>query len=287
MKKIKSYLFILIWFAFAHSAHAVVEPVKVLQYSLRNVQATIEVIQHILELTTSIQHTSLQGTIGSVSPTLVDMGGKVAGRDFAPVLSSELRGVVSGNGLNAVPQLRSYVNEELKSIKLGDGISQRDVLHKLNEMDNLMGVSAIKLGKEALAKTNKAVQENAQQLSIAGNAADLQEKISQETGVSLRTLQNDTFRNQLSSNLLQTKAMRYKSAVLKATQEGEKLPNTLIDEAKGSLDGVDGNVSSSVNNQLNQLTKPISDTVQKVQGEINSVQNDLGNATNRIQQSFK
>jgi hypothetical protein len=191
--------------------------------------------------------------------------------------------------LEAVPEMRSYVEKELKSINLGDGVSQRDVLHKMKEMENLAGVGAIKLAKEAMAKSNKAPSENKQQLSAAGGASDMQAKVSQETGVSIKSLKNDTSRNQLSANLLQTKSMHYKAAVVKANQsDNDSSEDKTSTEDTVDVNGLLEKAGSIVNGSA------INDAKSAVQSKVDAVINpyketavNVGNVVQKVTKQVK
>ena len=228
MKKTKTFICSLCMttILFSSPAFAVVELVKVLDYVLRDVQAVIEIVKNGIALEKSIEQSDLQGLIGAIAPNVQDMGSKIDYKSFVPVLPTDLQGIVSGNGFDSIPQIQAYVEKELKSINMGDGVSQRDVLHKVNELQNAVSVETIQKAKEALAKSNKGPQENQAQLDNVGSARDSQDKASQENAQSIQTLKNDIARNQLSANLLQTTVVRYKAQFLKATQEGENAQNT-------------------------------------------------------------
>lgn len=230
----------------ASPAFAVVELIKVLQYSLRNVQATIEVVTNGIALGTSIQQTGLQGTIGAIAPNVMNLGSKMDVKSFAPTLPVDLKGIVDGKGAQAIPQVRSYVENELKSINLGDGLTQRDVLHKLNEMQNKVSLDAIQIAKETLAKSNKGADENKAQLNNVAGASDAQSKASQETAQSIQTLQNDVIRNQLTSNMLLTRATEYKASLLKATQTAQSASQ----EARAAAENLSNQVQDKISEAL-------------------------------------
>ena len=287
----------------ASPAFAVVEMIKVLQYSLRNVQATIEVVKNAIALGTSIQQTTLQGTIGAVAPRVMNLGSKMDVKSFAPSLPSDLQSIVGGKSFNAIPQVRSYVDKELKSIRLGDGLTQRDVLHKLNELQNQASLDAIQIAKETLAKSNKGAEENKAQLNNVASAKDAQAKASQETAQSIQTLQNDVIHNQLSANVLLTKVTEYKGALVKATQTDEVVQQ-LSSEAEASLtalqnkisetvknptgvvenavDGVVDKATKTVTDKAATVTTPIKNIVDDVEGEVQRYEQQTGNVVKQV-----
>lgn len=256
-------------------AFAVVEPIKVLQYSLRNVQATIEVIENALALGNSIQQTTLQGTIGAVAPKVMNLGSKMELQSFMPTLPADLNGIVSGNGLNAVPQVRTYVENEMKNIRLGDGVTQRDVLNKINEMQNLTSLDALQIATETLAKSNSGAEESKAQLNNVGGAADSQAKASQETAQSIQILQNDAVRNQLTSNILLNKATQYKNELIRASQSGEQA----VDQAAAlAQERVSQQVQDKIKNALKQLETSADSAVEQA----GSVSQEIGKVSNQI-----
>jgi len=256
-------------------AFAVVEPIKVLQYSLRNVQATIEVIENALALGNSIQQTTLQGTIGAVAPKVMNLGSKMELQSFMPTLPADLNGIVSGNGLNAVPQVRTYVENEMKNIRLGDGVTQRDVLNKINEMQNLTSLDALQIATETLAKSNSGAEESKAQLNNVGGAADSQAKASQETAQSIQILQNDAVRNQLTSNILLNKATQYKNELIRASQSGEQA----VDQAAAlAQERVSQQVQDKIKNALKQLETSADSAVEQA----GSVRQEIGKVSNQI-----
>ena len=288
MKKTKTFIFLLsfVFLFSARPAFAVVELIKVLQYSLRNVQAVIEVVKNGIALGTSIQQTTLQGTIGAVAPKVANMGSLVEGKSFVPKLPTDLQSIAS-KGLKAVPEMRSYVDKELKSINLGDGVSQRDILHKVTEMQNLSAVGAVKLAKEAMAKSNKAPSENKQQLSAAGGASDMQAKVSQETGVAIKSLKNDTSRNQLSANLLQAKAMHYKADAIKANKQDESKDKKAEDSSFGVGDLLD-KVGDVVNGSaINDAKSAVQSKVDAVINPYKGTATNVGNVVQKVTKQIK
>lgn len=208
MTKTKKILMLLCLGAVMHStpAFAVIEIYKVMQYSVRNVQATIEVVENTLALITSVKMSLLQGMIGAIMPRLPATVSLVQPESFAPIIPVKIVSLVkAGDGIS---QVRRYVEKELRSINPGDVISQRDALNAVNERLNLSATQAIALGKEAAAKLNKAKDENKEMLSLAQDAADQHNKDVQEAAFGIKALENDAASNQLTSHLIETRAQR-------------------------------------------------------------------------------
>ena len=88
MTKTKKILMLLCLGAVMHStpAFAVIEIYKVMQYSVRNVQATIEVVENTLALITSVKMSLLQGMIGAIMPRLPATVSLVQPESFAPII---------------------------------------------------------------------------------------------------------------------------------------------------------------------------------------------------------
>ena len=204
--------------------YAIVDIVKLLQHTLRNVQEIIEVVQNEASLKESENYSKLQGEIGAIMPKVVDLGSKVKDVSFAPVLPSEIQGLLGDKGMAAVPQLRSFLSKDLNSINVGDVVGQRDALAAISEQMNLGGVEAFKIGKEAMARLNKAPSELIQQFSVATGARDMQNKITQETGNSIQILKSDVAINQHLAKKLETLAQSLRLDVKKELQKaGESL----------------------------------------------------------------
>ena len=274
-------------------AFAVVEPIKVLQYSLRNVQATIEVVKNAISLGLSVQQTALQGTIGAIAPVVKDLKSKMDLESFAPTLPADLQNVVSGNGFQAIPHVKTYVENELKSIRLGDGITQRDVLNKINELQSKASLDAIQIAKETLAKSNKGPEENKAQLDNVAKAPTSQSKASQETAQSIQTLKNDVVRNQLTSNLLLIKATKYKNDLLKATQRAEDIVDEGANAAEKLADDIQKKISDAVNQVADETVgagiavvkdaaQPITNAVADVQNTAKQVGQDVNGISDQI-----
>ena len=279
----------------ASPAFAVIEMIKILQYSLRNVQATIEVVENAIALGTSIQQTELQGTIGAIAPKVMNLGSKMDAKSFAPTLPSDLHSIVGGKSFDAIPQVRSYVDKEFKSIKLGDGLTQRDVLHKLNELQNQASLDTIQIAKETLAKSNKGAEENKAQLNNVASAKDAQSKASQETAQSVQALQNDVLHNQLSANVLLTKVTEYKGALVKATQT-DKVTQPLSSEAEASLNALQNKINEAVKkttgvvedavdggkDKATAVTMPVENIVDGVEGKVQRYEQQTGNVVKQV-----
>ena len=206
----------------ASPAYAVVDIVKLLQHTLRNVQEIIEVVQNESSLKESTNYSKLQGEIGAIMPKVIDLGSKVKDASFTPVLPSEIQGLLGDKGMAAVPQLRSFLSKDLKSINVGDVVGQRDALAAISEQMNLGGIEAFKNGKEAMALLNKAPNELMQQLSVATGAKDMQNKITQETGNSIQILKSDIAINQHLARKIETLAQSLRLDVKKGLQEAGK-----------------------------------------------------------------
>ena len=254
-------------------AFAVVELIKILQYSLRNVQSTIEVVKNGIALGTSIQQTTLQGTIGAVAPNVMDFDSAISFEEFAPSLPSDLHGIVGGKSFNAIPGVRSYVDKELKSIRLGDGLTQRDVLHKINELQNQTSLDAIQKAKETLAKSNKAPDESKAQLDNVAQAKDAQVKASQETAQSIKALEKDVVYNQLSANALLTKVTEKKTALLKETQT-DKVFEAVDPKAEAALEELQKKISGAVKDQ-EDVMRELQEKTGKDIKDLNEMINEL------------
>ena len=300
MKKTKTFVRLLCLVAIlsASPAFAVVEPIKVLQYSLRNVQSIIEVIQNGIALETSIMQTNLQGTIGAIAPKVVDLGGRMEFKSFAPTLPSELGGIVNGKGFDAIPQVRDYVEQEMKSISLKDGVAQRDVLDRVNKARNLASLDAIQVAKETMAKSNKGPQESKAQLNNVASASDSQSKASQENAQSIQLLQNDAVHNQLKASALQAKVTALKSDVLVATQsEGQTfnqneadMEKTLSERMQNLLPNAVKNGENTVNqakNSITDLTRPVENAVNNLTEKAEAVEQGISGVSNQVNNAIK
>ena len=210
-------------------AHATIDIMKLLQHTLRNVQEIIEVVQNESSLKESTNYSKLQGEIGAIMPKVVDLGSKVKDVSFTSILPSNIQGILGDKGMAAVPQLRSFLSKDLKSIKVGDVVGQRDALVAISEQMNLGGVEAFKIGKEAMALLNKAPNELMQQFGVATGAKDMQNKITQETGNSIQILKSDVAINQHLARRIETLAQGLRQDVKRELQKA----GNLLTENKG------------------------------------------------------
>ena len=185
-KKIKIAALCLLILMQSVPSYAVVEPLKVLQYSIRTTHKTIEVVQNLMALLTSVQNTLLQGDIGAIAGKMTDLTSEADLKTFAPTVPSELKSVLSSS--DAVPKIRSFIESEMENVNFDDPLAQRDALNDVAERLNIRARETYARGTEVLAKLNKAPSDNAKMLSYAKDAATQQEKETQETAFSVKAM---------------------------------------------------------------------------------------------------
>ena len=186
------------------SAYAVIEPVKVMQYSIRNTSTTIEVIENTVALLTSVQNTILQGDIGAIIPDMPDMASLEDLGDFSPTMPAELESVISSK--DAMPQIRGYIENELKNVNFDDMIQQRDALLDVSRRLNTSATEAIGLAKQMGTKLNESTSENKSMIKYAFEALTQHSKIAQENAFGIKATVEDAISNTLDSRILETTA---------------------------------------------------------------------------------
>ena len=181
-------------------AHAVTEPAKVAQDSIRMVQDIMETVKTVADLIISVNMTSLQGLIGSIKPQVPDP--RVEMELFAPTVTSEVQALLSSD--NVVPDVSSYVEKELKARDPSDEIAERDALIEINERLAISSMEAIAYGKETAALQNGAVEDNENLLDSAAGTSNQQEAHVQEAAIGVKIMENDALINQLQARDLET-----------------------------------------------------------------------------------
>jgi len=194
------------------SAYAVTEPAIVVEYSIRDVHKGIEVVQNISALVSSVQNSILQGSLAVVKS--VDFEQITDLKSFAPSVPKDVQSFVDAG--NAVPKVRSYIEEELKNVTFDDVFEQRDALLDVSRRLNASSVETIGLGKKIAAELNEAPKINEKMISSAAKAINQQQKETQETLFGVKAMAEDALLNQIRSRQLETQAQRIIANVRKA-----------------------------------------------------------------------
>ncbi len=205
----------------ASSAYAVTEILKSVNYSLRNVQEVIEVVNNLVNLATTKTVSELQGAIGSIKPAIAELKSQIEPEVLAAKLPSEARALLDGDASKALPQLRSYASSQIGGL-VSDVISQRDALISATEQLNVTAMDAISTGKAVAAKLNDAPNVNDMMLSFAATSKNQQAKVTQESALSIKGLENDVLQNKQSLKNIEIRARRVLSEMQTKNINGEE-----------------------------------------------------------------
>ena len=225
-------------------AYAVTEPIKVLQYSIRDVHKVIEVIQNVSSLVSSVQNAILQGSLAIVKS--IDFKQITDLKSFAPSVPEEIQSLVDAG--NAVPKVRDYIETELKNVSFTDVIEQRDALLDVSRRLNDSSVKAISLGKKIAAELNEAPKINEKMIAAAAGAINQQQKETQEAAFALKAMAEDAVLNQLHSSQLEAQAQKIVADIRKAAI-------TQVDAVKSSINDIKGNEKDNKDNEKEQEDK--------------------------------
>ena len=198
-------------------AYAVSDPDKSFLHSVRNVTKIIEVVQNTSSLISSVQTSILQGSLATVKS--VDFMKTTDLKSFAPSVPDEIKSFVVSK--SAVPQVRSYIEKELKDVSFENVFEQRNALLDVSRRLNLSSMEAISLGKRVSAELNEAKNVNEEMLSTVADAINQQQKETQEAALGLKAMAEDAVLNQMRAENLKVQAERIvadvrKSAIYKA-----------------------------------------------------------------------
>lgn len=212
------------------SAHAVVDPKKVVERAGTNVQMVVENVANFLNVLEQVQANVLKGPMGAIQSQVADLQSKASFESFAPIVSTDLQSVMGDKGLAAVPDVAKYAEENLMTVNVSDGVSARDAYMAVNERLNVNGTNAMAMAKEVLAKGNEAPSQSDSQLAQAASGKNMQEKAAGEMGIDTQALGNMIAQNQLDAKLLEVKATGYMAIIQRST-----LP-TVNEKTKGGSD---------------------------------------------------
>jgi len=231
-------------------AHAVSEPIKMIQYSIRTTEKTVEVVQNTLALATNVYNTLLQGTIGAIKAKIAQLKSLTDLKTYAPLVPAGIKTLMS-TANNALPNIRGYVEKQLKAADIdpSDLLAQRDALIDTAKQLNISSLEAISLAKKTAADLNDAPSQNEKMMDEASNAATQQQKETQDAAFSIKAMGEDVLLNQLKLREIETTAQRYitdvrKSGIAlkrKAQEEADTLFQNIKDEVgnlqKGEIEG--------------------------------------------------
>lgn len=231
-------------------AHAVTEPIKMIQYSIRTTEKTMEVVQNTLALATNVYNTLLQGTIGAIKAKIAQLKSLTDLKTYAPLIPSGIQTIMS-TATNALPNIRGYVEKQLKAVDIdpSDMLAQRDALIDAAKQLNLSSLEAISLAKKTAADLNDAPKQNEEMMDEATSAATQQQKESRDVAFSIKAMGEDILLNQLRLREIETTAQRYMTDVrksgialkMKAEEEADTLFKKVKDEIgnlqKGEVEG--------------------------------------------------
>lgn len=193
-------------------AYAVSDPEKSMNHSIRNVEKIMEVVQNTSSLISSVQTSILQGSLATVKS--FDFMKTTDLKSFAPSVPDDMKSLVEAK--NAVPQVRSYIEKELKDVSFENVFEQRNALLDVSKRLNLSSMEAISLGKRVSAELNEAKDANEKMLSAAAGAINQQQKETQEAAFGLKAMAEDAVLNQFRAEDLKAQAERIVADVRKS-----------------------------------------------------------------------
>ena len=198
-------------------AGAVSEPIKMIQYSIRTTEKTVEVVQNTLALATNVYNTLLQGTIGAIKAKIAELKSLTDLKTYAPLVPAGIQTLMS-TATNALPNIRGFVEKQLKAVDIdpSDMLAQRDALIDTAKQLNLSSLEAISLGKKTAADLNDAPKQNEKMMADATNAKSQQEKETQNAAFDLKAFGDDILLNQLRLAEIKTTADRYMAEARKS-----------------------------------------------------------------------